>query len=645
MNTAILLTGTPITELPTRPIKAGKLEVIFDAGSLRKITWDGVEIIRAILFLVRTPGWGTPDAEISELVIDQTDDNFSISYKAQYGKQDGVTVAIYLIGHSAGKLHAKAEISTKIPFLTNRTGFVVLHPLDGFAGTITKVESSSGQISELTIPALISPGQPAMDLQAITHYPVQNLEVKTHFEGDIFEMEDHRNWSDASFKTYSRPIGLPYPYTLEPDAPLTQRIDITIKESGALGQPVSIVQVPPISNQLMPEYALPLDKVSDAQEALSWTHPIKSIGFNWILLSYDTSTESLNSNFDPLAELLETTGAKLEVQVVLNSISNDEADDALESLSERFAASAINVSCISAFAKIDEQSFQPGEARPPHPAEAFLASSLEKHFPSAKRIGGTPAFFTELNRKRPDPALWQGLSFATTPTVHAADDVSVMETLQSLPHILNSANVLANDLPLLVGPIGIGARLNPYGSGPNINDPQTREGMAAHDPRQRGLFAAAWIVGYLAQIASFAPQRFAFGAPTGSFGLISSAQSIQRVYWDDLPDGAVYPLYHVASWLAKAAGSKLLAATTENNIATVMWDKNGKRHALLANLTASALPLPMIKLCNPVSSILNANNIELFATYLDKAEPHPQILPETIDPYAVIYLVEGDKAK
>ena len=33
-------------------------------------------------------------------------------------------------------------------------------------------------------------------------------------EGDAFEMEDHRNWTDASFKTYVRPLALPWPYVL-----------------------------------------------------------------------------------------------------------------------------------------------------------------------------------------------------------------------------------------------------------------------------------------------------------------------------------------------------------------------------------------------------------------------------------------------
>ena len=33
-------------------------------------------------------------------------------------------------------------------------------------------------------------------------------------EGDAFEMEDQRNWIDASYKTYVRPLALPWPYTI-----------------------------------------------------------------------------------------------------------------------------------------------------------------------------------------------------------------------------------------------------------------------------------------------------------------------------------------------------------------------------------------------------------------------------------------------
>mgnify|MGYP006195238293 CR=1 FL=1 len=42
--------------------------------------------------------------------------------------------------------------------------------------------------------------------------------------GDVFEMEDQRNWTDASYKTYVRPLALPWPYTLEAGTELEQAV-------------------------------------------------------------------------------------------------------------------------------------------------------------------------------------------------------------------------------------------------------------------------------------------------------------------------------------------------------------------------------------------------------------------------------------
>ena len=48
-------------------------------------------------------------------------------------------------------------------------------------------------------------------------------------EGDTFEMEDQRNWTDASYKTYVRPLALPWPYTLEPARADRQSVTLAIE--------------------------------------------------------------------------------------------------------------------------------------------------------------------------------------------------------------------------------------------------------------------------------------------------------------------------------------------------------------------------------------------------------------------------------
>ena len=47
-------------------------------------------------------------------------------------------------------------------------------------------------------------------MQSIAH-PTAGGEIVIRFEGDLWEMEDQRNWTDASYKTYSTPLRPPYP--------------------------------------------------------------------------------------------------------------------------------------------------------------------------------------------------------------------------------------------------------------------------------------------------------------------------------------------------------------------------------------------------------------------------------------------------
>ena len=399
----------------------------------------------------------------------------------------------------------------------------------------------------------------------------------------------------------------------------------------------------------MPHFALPLDSSEHVLGALEHLETIKTLAPKFLLLRHDERSSVLK-DFAPLAQLLTETESALELQVILQAATDAAMNDELAALAAKLVDKGIAVARVSAFASVDEQSFQPGEDRPPHPSEVSIHEALSRHFPDAVAIGGTPAFFTELNRKRPDASLWKGLTFATSPVVHAADDASVMETLQALPHILASATVLAEGRPLAIGPTGIGMRLNPYGPAPIQNDPASRSEMAAHDPRQRGLFAAAWIVGYLAQIAPYDIERFAFGAPIGPFGLISSRQPYARPVWDDLDDGALLPLYHVAHWIASASGARLVSADTDSDVACVAWEDKGQRHALVANLSTTPQAVPDLFFSNDAQAILlDAAHVLDFAQSPNSTTNNTpktsldNILADQLDALAVLY-VSGKSA-
>ena len=132
------------------------------------------------------------------------------------------------------------------------------------------------------------------------------------------------------------------------------------------------------------------------------------------------------------------------------------------------------------------------------PYDTLYAAAREA-FPGSVIGGGNFMYFTELNRK-PPPA--EGLDFVIHPTcaiVHAADDRSVTETVETLPCIIRSVRTLFDGRPYCLGPIAIGARTSPFGGPPAPNPHSGRVAMCRNDPRQRGLLGAAWHLGIAAR--------------------------------------------------------------------------------------------------------------------------------------------------
>ncbi len=59
------------------------------------------------------------------------------------------------------------------------------------------------------------------------------------FEGDEFEMEDQRNWTDASFKTYSTPLSLGLVHEAVAGQTLDQRVTLRCRSGRQAGSPVA----------------------------------------------------------------------------------------------------------------------------------------------------------------------------------------------------------------------------------------------------------------------------------------------------------------------------------------------------------------------------------------------------------------------
>ena len=211
---AVKLCGTEATDAPTRRLSAGKLSVELENGQLRYVRFAGVEALRAVAFLVRDANWGTYAPEIEDLAIKETGDGFAVAYRAVCAdSRQKLAYEARITGASDGSLAFDAVMAPETDFVTNRAGFVVLHPA-GLAGQRLKVTHVDGSEEETRFPERISPSQPVFDIRALAHEAAPGLWATCLMEGDAFEMEDQRNWTDASYKTYVRPLALPWGYTL-----------------------------------------------------------------------------------------------------------------------------------------------------------------------------------------------------------------------------------------------------------------------------------------------------------------------------------------------------------------------------------------------------------------------------------------------
>jgi D-apionolactonase len=232
VSDSIRLYGTNEPVEPPRILQAGPLTVEFEAGNLRYIRFRGHEMIRAVSFVVRDKNWGTYAPQITNLVFHEEPDSFRISYEATVGgKEQAFRYSAVIAGKFNGSLSFSGKGTASSDFLTNRTGFVVLHPIEGVAGAPCTVEHLDGTIEETRFPLLIDPVQPMSALQAISHEFLPGLKVTCRMEGDIFEMEDQRNWTDASYKTYVRPLALPWPYVIAKSDAVDQTVTLTVSGS------------------------------------------------------------------------------------------------------------------------------------------------------------------------------------------------------------------------------------------------------------------------------------------------------------------------------------------------------------------------------------------------------------------------------
>ncbi|MCC5973086.1 MAG: hypothetical protein JJT81_03445 [Rubellimicrobium sp.] len=542
------LYGTSAPPAPERVLQAGPLSVAIIPGGIGAVHWHGVEVLRGAQALVRDADWGTHPEEGLTDEIAASAGGFTLTR--------GVSVAggriagrIVLTARAEGLLMVEVELTPRERVMTNRAGLVVLHPAD-VAGAALTVRHGDGSEERTAFPTRISPGQPVFDIAELD-WTVPGIELSITFAGEVFEMEDQRNWTDASFKTYCRPLSRPWPYPLDPDAPVRQSLTLRMAGSPAAdgtGAAGAVIFGP--QDGVMPDILFALEPGWGAAPGTTLP-PAQGTR-----LRLDLS--------DPgaaLPDLPPLPPGLLELELIL-----PDDPDALDAAAASAAALGLTPDHIAALPAAWLKSYQPDGNWPDGATPEQALAAATRAFPGARPMGGVLTNFTELNRHPHAAILGETTTFGTSAIVHDASDLAVMQTLQALPAAFVSAAHLAGGRPLRLGLVAIAMRSNPYGAGLMPNPDGRRMTMTDSDPRHHAAFGAAFAAGALAATQGQPVASLCLAAPAGPFGLVR--------------DGTPSPLARLVTALGAEAGRPRHTVTAPPGIAAITSD----RRLILANL-------------------------------------------------------------
>jgi hypothetical protein len=495
--------------LPMKFLKAGNLSCYYEAGNLRYIKWGSTELIRMIYSAVRAENWDTVRMSISNEEVKETDHGFTITYKAAY-RQGLINyhADINIEGHN-NSISFTMIGEALSSFKKNRIGLCVLHPLKACMERPVQILQPDGSSASYHFPKLISPHQPFKNIREMQWQTRRGISTTLRFEGDIFETEDQRNWTDASYKTYSTPLEIPFPALVDKGSALHQAITLTAAGS----ETVSTDEQQLVEEQIkFPAVGFSREKGSSllTDKAVLL---LNEIPFSHYAVTLKLSEEGWKRELELAAGEAEMLKARLQLVCSCDHTFETQIEELVQSLKEvrDVIGSVLLVDCKHRVtsAPIADYGFQ----------------KLKAEFPQLSVCYGTDGNFAELNRNQPGGSSYDSLHFSLYPQAHASDNRTIIENLESHWHNIATVKSFSN-----------GAQVHVSVS---FQDPN---GTLADD-RQQTLFAAYWQLMCLQGLAEV--DKITFHSAVGKAGLLtgdlhkSSFYELLKVIKDFRPEKVI----------------------------------------------------------------------------------------------------------
>jgi len=584
---------------------AGRLSMIYEKGNLRYISAGNNELIRMIYSAVRIEGWLTVSPVITEEKIEKYQDSFLITYQCFYKMGEAEFRANFRIeGKSDSTLIFSFDGEALSAFRKNRIGLCLLHPLEECCGKNCIITHADNSTETLQFPARIVAHQPFVDIKGMK-WKVLGTDCSVSFSGDIFETEDQRNWTDASFKTYSTPLNIPYPVTIKKGDTVSQSIEFKVTSDQKNEQLNSEF----INLSLLPDQKSDMPRIgigrSTRPEPITGNEVgvLKNIPFDHYRADlYLFEPEWKTTAHKSINEAIRLDYA-LEFALIFDENAIMQINDFIDLLKEY----QTRIALFTIYHKTSKST--------PDELTDTIAPLLKSAFPKVKICCGTNANFAQLNRSRPESIHNDYICYSIHPQEHASDNLTLIENIQAQSHSVESAKAFSGGKELWISPINIQRRFN--ANSENFEKALSTENFPPQaDSRMMSLFGACWTAGSLKYMLESGIQGLTFYETVGERGIFQGDFDSRWLDEFHSVKGMLFPLYHVFRYLLMNKDFRIIKSKSSNplkvDILSISDGLNLK--TIIINFTED------VKKVKPQWNIENKMMIQLNSdTYFDAA--------------------------
>ncbi|HWB02487.1 MAG TPA: hypothetical protein VG796_05635 [Verrucomicrobiales bacterium] len=588
-----------VDEVPAEPVwlLAGPVRAALDEGQLRGIYLGADLIVQRIYGAVRDRYWNTVPGVISELSVQQREDGFLVAFTSEHVSTEVDFVwRAEITGTVDGTITYVFDGEARQPMFKNRIGLCVLAPLS-LNGKEAGVEYVSGDRAVVQFPDLVDPAQPVRGLHDFRglKYPVTDgVDLHLRFEGDVFEIEDQRNWSDANYKIYSTPQRIPMPASLVAGQRVHQTV--TMKLQGKVDSLQSAERPAVISDVeitlgdkfwALPELGLGMASHGDDLAAKELAR-LKALGLSHYRVEVDAALPGFQSAFERGLQQAEAMGARVEAVLTVGVEAESEAQNAADVAAEFPGLVVRWLVLTSGFPATAAGSFEGVR-------DILLADG-------ATVGAGTDADFFQLNNRRPSQGMCDFISVPLRPCAHQFDRATMVENLQGQREILRTIGSIWDGTPKVVSPVSFRTRAQ---KGP-VAAPGEMPAQA--DVRQMSLFGAAWTVGCLKALAESDVKSVTLFQTTGLRGIMEQEKGFAAPGVFHSVPGGVFPIYVVLAALTGWTGAEVLEARSSapETIDALVLSKEDRTRIILANYSARERTVSVAREGKPVFSEIEA---------------------------------------